>query len=360
MASQSDLVEAFRKQGRACDELGSPFMAALLDRAARELDRTGSIGGLLTSWSGDPVRDAVPLRLAAALHSLVLSGSDSNLAALYPSSDRAGDADAVWGAALAAIKGHREDVEAFLSSPPQTNEVGRSTVLLGGFLEIARVTGGRPMRTLEIGASAGLNLLWDRYRYELGGRAHWGHADSSVVVQADWEGPLPSLEAHAIVAERAGSDSEPVDLEDGQARLRLRAYVWADQPARMALLDAAMALVRRDKIQVERGEAAAWVAKRLQAPAPGCVTVLYHSIAWEYFPEKTKERIRSTIERLGARAGRDAPLAWLRLEPSSGGGPGGGPPDLRLTLWPGGHERCLARAHTHGPPITWLEGSTDE
>jgi hypothetical protein len=360
VAGQSDLVEAFRKQARACGELGSPFMMALLDRAASELGRTGSIGGLLASWPGDPVRDAVPLRLAAALHSLVLSGHDPGLADVYPPSDRAGDADAVWSAALAAVKAHRRDVEAVLGSPPQTNEVGRSAVLLGGFLEIARATEGKPIRMFEIGASAGLNLLWDRYRYELGGRAQWGRADSSVLVRADWEGPLPPLEAHAVVAERAGSDSEPVDLENGQACLRLRAYVWADQPARMALLDAAMTLVRRDKIQVERGEAAAWVAKRLQAPAPGCVTVLYHSIAWEYFPEETKERIRSTIERLGARAGRDTPLAWLRLEPSSGGGPGGGQPDLRLTLWPGGHERCLARAHTHGPPITWLEGSTDE
>ncbi len=334
-------------------------MAALLDRAASELDRAGSIGGVLASWSGDPVQDAVPLRLAAALHSLVLSKSDPDLAAVYPPSDRAGDGESVWGAALAAIKAHRRDVEAFLGSPPQTNEVGRSAVLLGGFLEIARATGGKPIRMLEIGASAGLNLLWDRYRYALGGEAHWGRADSSVFVQADWEGPLPPLEARVGVAERAGSNSEPVDLEDDQARLRLRAYVWADQPARMALLDAATDLARHERITVERSEAAAWVAKRLQAPAPGRTTVLYHSIAWEYFSGDTRSRIRSVVAEAGARADADAPLAWLRLEPRPDSGPGGGRPELRLTLWPEGRERCLALAHTHGPPVTWLEGSTD-
>ncbi len=360
MASRSDLVEAFRTQSRACGELGSPFMAALLDRAAGELDRTRSIGGVLASWSGDPDRDAVPLRLAAALHALALSGTDPDLAAVYPPSDTAGDAEAVWRAALATIEAHRPDVEAFLGSPPQTNEVGRSAVLLGGFLEIARETDQKPMRVLEIGASAGLNLLWDHYRYELGGQVQWGDADSAVVVAADWAGPLPPLDARVVVADRAGSDMEPVDPEDPTARLRLRAYVWADQPARMNLLDAAISLVRREKVRVERSEAAAWVSAHLQARATGCTTVLYHSIAWEYFPEDTKAQIRSTVEETGRRADPDSPLAWLRLEPPSGNAPGGGQPELRLMLWPGGRDRCLARAHTHGPPVTWLEGSGDE
>ncbi len=357
MASSSDLAQAFRVQSQACGELGSPFMAALLDRAAAEHERTGSVGGVLISWSDDPVQDAVPLRWAAALHALVLSGADANLAAVYPPSDRAGDAEAVWRAVLDAIASHRPEIDAFLSSPPQTNEVGRSAVLLGGFLEIARMTEGRPLRMLEIGASAGLNLLWDRYQYELGGRAHWGDADSTVVVRAEWAGKLPPLDAGISVAERAGSDAEPIDLEDETARLRLRAYVWADQPARMHLLDAAVALVCREKVRVERSEAAAWVSKHLQAPATGLTTVLYHSIAWEYFPEETKRRIQSAVEEAGRRADPASPLAWLRLEPSSGGGPGGGMPELRLTLWPGGRDRCLARAHTHGPPVTWLEGS---
>jgi hypothetical protein len=360
MASRSDLVEAFRTQSCACGELGSPFMAALLDRAAGELDRTGSIGGVLTSWSGDPVRDAVPLRWAAALHAMALSGTDADLAAAYPPSDQADDAEAVWRAVLEAVEAHRGDVEAFLGSPPQTNEVGRSAVLLGGFLEIARATGGTPMRLLEIGASAGLNLLWDRYRYELGGRARWGDADSDVVVTADWAGPLPPLGASIEVAERIGSDTEPVDLEDEAACLRLRAYVWADQRARMDLLEAAIALARREKVQVERGEAASWVSAHLRARGTDRTTVLYHTIAWEYFDEDTKKRIRSTVEETGQRADRSSPFAWLRLEPASGGGPGGGQPELRLTLWPGGRDRCLARAHTHGPPVTWLGGPADE
>lgn len=358
MPGNADLIEAFRAQSRACGKLGSPFMAALLSEAAGEMERAGSISGLLASWPGNPVADAVPLRLAAALHALALSDAAPELAALYPGAAQDAEAAAIWRTALSAIEANRPFVESFLASPPQTNEVGRSAALLGGFLETARATGGKPMRLLEIGASAGLNQFWDQYRYDLGEAAHWGDASSPVTAQAEWAGPLPPLDASVVVAERAASDSAPVDLEDPDARLRLRAYVWADQPARMALLDAAVALVRRRGLRVERREAGAWVAERLRDQVEGQTTVLFHSIAWEYFPDATKAQIREAAEAAGQRADADAPFAWLRLEPPAGSGPGGGQPELRLTLWPGGHDRCLARAHTHGPPVTWLEGET--
>jgi hypothetical protein len=83
--------------------------------------------------------------------------------------------------------------------------------------------------------------------------------------------------------------------------------------------------------------------------------VLYHSIAWEYFPEETKVQIQAAVEAAGQRADAESPFAWLRLEPPAGAAPGGAQPELRLTLWPGGRERCLAQAHTHGPPVRWLD-----
>ena len=353
MASNTELIEAFRTQSRACTELGSPFMASLLDAAAGEHEHSGSIAGLLASWPGDPVADAVPLRLAAGLHALVLSGTAPELAAVYPASGQATDPALVWRTALAAIEAHRSEVEGFLDSPPQTNEVGRSAVLLGGFLEVASATGGKPMRLLEIGASAGLNQAWDQYRYELGDAGQWGPPGSPVTIQAEWNGPQPSLDAPVQVAERAASDSAPVNIEDEQARLRLRAYVWADQPARMALLDAAIVVIRRLGLRVEQGEAAAWVTKQLRKKVEQGVTVLFHSIAWEYFPDETKALIRDAVDAAGREADMETPFAWLRLEPSAGSGPGGGQPELRLTLWPGGEERCLAQAHTHGPPVSW-------
>lgn len=124
----------------------------------------------------------------------------------------------------------------------------------------------------------------------------------------------------------------------------------------MALLNAAVALARRRGLRVEQGEAGAWVAARLRGRIEGQTTVLFHSVAWDYFPGATKAQIRDAIEAAGQRANAATPFAWLRLEPPAGSGPGGGQPELRLTLWLGGHDRCLARAHTHGRPIHWLEG----
>ena len=353
MATTSDIIQAFRAQAEACKKLGSPFMTSLLVCAARELECRGSIAGLLAGWPGNPQADAVPLRLAAALHALALSGTDRNLGTLYTAAGAGAD-DALWSAARAAIVAHRDRVEQFLGSPPQINEVGRSAVLLGGFLTVADVTRGLPMRLLEIGASAGLNLLWDQYRYKLGGRAEWGEPDSPVRITADWTGAPPPLQAHIQVATRAASDVAPIDLNDPEARLRLRAYIWADAPTRMALLDAAIALVRQHHPYIEKSDAADWVSRQLDQTRPGHVTVLYHSVAWPYFPAETQQAIREALEAAGRRASADAPLAWLRLEPPEDSAPDGEQLELQLTMWPGRTRQCLARAHTHGSPISWL------
>jgi len=98
MASPTELAQGFRAQSRACAELGSPFMQSLLDAAAGELERSGSIAGLLASCPDDPVADAVPIRLAAALHALVLSGAAPELVEAYPRPGRAVDGASVWRA----------------------------------------------------------------------------------------------------------------------------------------------------------------------------------------------------------------------------------------------------------------------
>lgn len=354
MATLPEIVRSFRTQAGWCDRLGSPFTARLLDRAADDLESGGSLlTGLIGVWPGDPVADALPLRFAGALHALVLSGVAPDLAAIYPSQQSAlPDPAALWPAVLAAVAAHRPHVETYLASPPQTNEVSRSAVLLGGFLEVARVTAARlPLRLLEIGASAGLNQLWDRYRYALGEEGNWGDPASPVRLATRWTGPLPrSLDVPVRVAERAACDVSPIDLDDAAQRFRLRSYVWADQRERLARLDAAIDLARRAGIRVQRSDAGSWVEERLSEPADRRVTVLYHSIMWQYMPRETRERITATVAAASRRARPDAPLAWLRFEPA---GPDA-TPELRLTLWPEGKERLLARAHPHGVSVHWL------
>jgi hypothetical protein len=142
----------------------------------------------------------------------------------------------------------------------------------------------------------------------------------------------------------------PVDLSDPQAVLRLRAYVWPDQAARAARLQGAITLAQQGLPPVDAGDAAEWVAQQLAAPLPGAATVLVHSVVWQYLPPATRAAIETTLAEAGARATPSAPLAWLRMEFYESGAPA----ELRLTLWPGGEERTLARAHPHGEWVEWL------
>jgi hypothetical protein len=207
----------------------------------------------------------------------------------------------------------------------------------------------QPVALLELGASAGLNMLLDRYGYDLGGLAA-GDLASPLRLAPEWKGPPPP-DATVTVAARAGIDLRPMDSRgDGD---RLLAYVWPDQPARLRQLEAALAIAAQGPPRVEQGDAADWLEAKLAAPAaPGLTRVVLHSIAFQYFPAGVQARIGAAMLTAGAGASEEAPLAWLRFEMAAGDDK----PSLRLRLWPAGEDRLLAWCHPHGSSVRWLEG----
>ena len=218
-------------------------------------------------------------------------------------------------------------------------------MLLGGFTTLAlQIT--LPFRLLEIGASAGLNTIWDKYRYRLGAM-EVGPQQSPVLLATDWQGPLPPLQWPAIAA-RAACDQAPIDLSEPEQRLRLRSYIWADQRERLARLEAAIELALAAGVRVEQADAGEWLGRHLAVLPTDAVTVVYHSVMWQYMPAATQQRIGGLL----AAAGRRGPLAWLRFEPATASGPF----ELRLTTWQNGaaHERLLATAHPHGATVQWI------
>lgn len=160
-----------------------------------------------------------------AINRLVLSGGEPALARIYegPGVDPA----AAWKAFSTALSGNREELRELIDLPVQTNEVGRCVALLFGFLAVAGET-GLPLRLLEIRASAGLNLRWDRYRYEAGGFA-WGPADSQVQVKFELGGEAPTPPTEVEIAERHGCDAAPIDPSSPAGRQTILAYIWPDQ-----------------------------------------------------------------------------------------------------------------------------------
>jgi hypothetical protein len=237
-----------------------------------------------------------------------------------------------------------------LTSAPQTNEVRRSAALYPGFTEIARRY-PLPFRLSELGCSAGLNLLWDHYQIQLGNEVFGRQADveDPVLLPADWTGPA-LIRQNIHIAERRGVDLNPLDITQPDQAQRLLSYVWSDQLDRLARARSAIALFSKNPPAIDRGDAIEWLANRLDSAPAQQVHVVYHSIAWQYFPEERQRTGKELMETAGARATADRPLAWLRLE-SDGGEYGAG---LRLTCWPGGKTELLGRADFHGRWVEWV------
>jgi hypothetical protein len=343
------LRAALRHQADACAQLGSPFTARLLRLTAERLRPGTAVADRLLAWPGriDSSGASVPLRLAGTLHGLVLAGKAPRLGALYPPAPAPGD-DTLWEAVADALRTHAAWIDAWLDRPPQTNETGRSAVLIAvGRLLAARY--GLPLVLSELGASAGLNLIWDRYALALPGRT-FGPATPALTLRPDWSGPAPAA-ATPRVAARRGVDLTPLDPRDPDDVLRLTAYVWPDQADRLTRTRAALAAA---DAQVDRGDAADWLADRLADPPRDHLHLVYHTVAWQYFPPATQSRARTLIETAGAAASDARPLAWFGME-ADDRSPGAG---LTLRLWPGDLTIPLGRADFHGRWVDWQVDQT--
>jgi hypothetical protein len=345
--TQEPLISTLRMQGRVCAAFGSTFYAGLLEHAAADLSPEAR--ALFAPWDGLSyealMEAAVALRFLGALHDLALSGDDPALTSAFPP---ANDPETAWRAAGAAIAERSSRLAAFMAHEPQTNEVRRSACLLPGFLTIAAET-GLPLACLELGASAGLNQLWDRYRYDYGAAGAWGDPASPLRLDAAWTGPPPPLGGSVRVASAAACDRKPIDLRDPRQRRRLRAYLWPDQTERLQRFDTAAAMALAAGVTLEQADAVDW-ARRRAAPREGVATVVYHSIFWQYLPAATQADLRAAIAAHGVSATSAAPLAWLRMEPAEGAPM---PIELRLTLWPDGADRRLAIVQAHGAAVAW-------
>ena len=344
---RSDLIrQSFLRQANACADLGSPFTARLCTLAAERLNGDSSVGATVLGWPGNPdgTGDALALRLAGTLHALVRSGQDPALAAAYPPQQI--EDDTLWAAVEAALRRDETFILERLKSAPQTNEVRRSSALLPGFLTIAALT-GKPLILTEVGASAGLNLQWDRYSYQLGD-FRWGKA-SAVELAPRWEGPPPP-KANIEISERAGCDLNPLDPSSEDDRLRLFSYIWADQQDRLDRTAAALEMATDSGLKVEKADAIDWLRKRPATPHPGVAHVIYHTIAWQYLPAALKAEGEALIADAGSRATEAAPLARLQLE--ADGKPDGAA--ILLTLWPTGETREIGRADFHGRWVKWV------
>lgn len=317
-------------------DLGSAFVAAVLGAGERQLVRAPRTAALIADWPGDAAADALAMRFNAALHALARRGDDAALGALYAM--RAGDFDAVIGNAMATADGFIAD---WMRLPPQTNEVGRAAAIMAALMTLRGIH-DLPVELLELGASAGLNLNLARYAYDLGG-VEVGRRDSPVRITPEWRGQAPVARPVEIVATR-GVDLRPLAAADQQARERLMAYVWADEPERAERLRHALAVADDVPPSIACDDILCWLPAELAHPPDrGICRVVIHTMALQYCSPATRAAVTDAM------AAVDYPLARIGFEWTDARDA----VHLTLTTYPDGDVRHLATCHAYGNWIDW-------
>ena len=269
------------------------------------------------------------LRLLGGLHALVLTGRAS------------------WDDVDAALE--HPDLPQLARRPVQTNEVRRSWFLLPCFLEIGRETGVEVFDLVELGASAGFNLLWDRFRYSYQAGA-WGPEAALLRLDGEERAPVPAelLSLAPRVRRRVGIDLDPVDVTAAEGVLRLRSFISPGQAGRMERLDEAIEAVRREPPRLVCGDVAGLLPPLLAGRARDAMTVVFQTAVLGYLTDEAWASVREALDA----AGRDGRLAFLWTDRPA--------PDVHdywglwLCLWPGAEPRLLAHADFHGAWLEWL------
>ncbi len=344
------LAEEFTFQAGGCESIGSALYGELCRYGADDVATGGPVWEAMTRHAHLRFGLASPLRFLAALHRSALRGDSPTLARHYPSCGGA-PGTTLREDFLAATAQHTERIGAELDWGVQTNEVVRTSALYPGLAHISRLA-RLPVSLREIGSSAGLNLRLDRFRYSQDG---WsiGDAASAVEIIDRWGDRTPHA-SEATIIDRAGCDPEPIDPTTDDGALHLLGFLWPDQLDRRERTLAAIQIARRVPARVEQANAEGWLSRELTQRTKGAVTVIMHSIVWQYIDKHERARITGLIESVGATATPDAPLAWMSFEPHE---PDRAHAALTLRYWdgmsPDGTPTLLAECGYHGQWVRW-------
>jgi hypothetical protein len=337
---------AERMRAHAADR--THLYAVLMRAMASDWEAGGPTREICRGWEDSPEGSVVQLRLLAGVFRIVLTGRAPQLEPYYACLGGTAPPDEAWPTFREVLAAHVHELQEALLLAPQTNEVGRSLALLVGLFRVVQRTGLRKIRLLEPGASAGLNLLVDEFRYAGEGWTY-GPAGSPLVLT----GVVGTVTPRAFdIVDRRGCDLSPIDLTDDSGGLRLRSFVWPFQVERHHRLEAALLIARDHPVHVDRSAAGEWLELQLDRPSDGDVlTVVWHSITRMYWPPAETERVEAAI----AAAGTRRPVAHVSMEyPTLTSTTGA---ELRLAVHTPGEAvqiEVLAHVGDHGPPVTLL------
>ncbi len=328
MVAEDSAIEAIADRYRRFAEKEAAGQSALYEAAALLVAKDKSI---LTNLAGLPQGKQQPNLLFAGLrHRFGLTPDAERF--LAPARD-------AWPELVPILEGHST----------QTNEPGRCAGLLP---LLARLP--QPLALLEVGASAGLCLLPDRYGYDYRADGHQqrllpsdGGPDTPIF-PCDLRGTAPLPTTLPQVIWRAGLDLNPLDLKDPETAEWLQTLVWPEQKGRAARLRQAMAIARRNPPAIRAGDLnEALAALAGEAPKEASL-VIFHSAVLAYLPPEARQAFAAKVGALDA--------VWISNEaesvlPAEGLTPD--PDGLFFVIQQDGLQ--IARADPHGRALRWLE-----
>lgn len=372
-----------RRFQRFAEREAEPAFSPLYARLCRGIAADPQV---LALAAAAPPGQPAPNLLLGAVHYLLLGGADHPLAAFYPSLTSSPDPRDAYPAFQHFCLEHAADIrELLLTRRVQTNEVARCACLLPAFALVARQRPGASLSLIEIGASAGLNLLWDCYGYDyfsipsagrhsvlhtprqlwksipanarkvnepctIGNRDQYGVPASPLQIPCVLRGgflpPLPSRLPE--VAFRVGVDLNPVDTRAPDAVLWLRALIWPEHHERVSRLQQAREIAKTHRPEVLAGDALSLLPEIVAQAPLNTMLCIFHSLTTYQFSAEQRERLTSLLLELSARRA----IFRISFEHLAGADH----PQLRLFSYTDGitTEQVLANCSAHGRWLEWL------
>ncbi|GBE24720.1 hypothetical protein BMS3Bbin02_00995 [bacterium BMS3Bbin02] len=335
-------------------------MAAWTDKVARGNtllytrlgDATSKDADLLAMLSEIPQQQPVPLLLFGAVHQLLLNGAQHPLREFYATCTDTPDpvSDPFPAFKEFVMDNYDAIVEIAATRQVQTNEVARSSLFLPAYRIIARRT-NRPMWIIEVGSSAGLTLLFDRWHYTY----HHGHSsveigdpESPVRLECIVRGPQRPLFPDPMpdIAARIGVDLDPIDINNPDDESWIRGLVWPDRPDRHKRLSAAISVAKAHPLTLVEGDAIDCLEEQVGAASDDSVVVINHSHVLNQLPAERREDFTVELDRLS----QDRPIWRISNEWLTHSNP-----QLDLIRHFGNSHQIegLADVHHHGEWISW-------
>ncbi len=302
---------------------------------------------LLTIAAHSQPGQPIPNMLFGAVHYLLMNGKADPLSRYYPSLTINHESpDHVFPAFRKfVLTNSKQIIEILETGLVQTNEVRRSAFLYPAFKAVSRLFDNKPLGLIEIGPSAGFNLLWDHYLYQYDEGEPTGLTESSLTLTStfrgdkrpDLSGPMP------MVSSRTGIDLHPIDLMNRDQTQWLQALIWPEHHERKMRLNKAIRIAMVNPVEMIQGNALEFLPKVLTKVPETDVAAVYHTFVANQFTEEQRQSLLKIVEEYGSK--RDIIHIHNCIEPH-----------LHATIYRSGERIDLPLAYTdaHARWIEWL------